>query len=123
MIEKWIKRHPQWFAELRYDIEAGHTGWDELIDAALMTVEDVKPENSFRIVQIKEKFGLLTIHTFHDEGMPDEVSDQISAIFARARQQSAHICEICSAPARVGADQGCMSVRCASCSPQGWVSS
>jgi hypothetical protein len=123
IIDKWITKHPEWFAELRFDIVVGHFGWSSLIDDALMSVEQVLLDHSgdFRIVQIKEKFGMLTIHSFHDDRMASEIADRISEIFLNARARSAHICEICGASARLGAHDLCMSVRCESCKPVGWT--
>jgi hypothetical protein len=121
-VDRWIKKHPEWFDRPRIEIEEGHEGWRQLIDDAFEAVEEVLCQHSgeyFRIVQIKEKFGALTIY-FREKGRPQEVSARLSEIMATARARSLHLCEICGASACLGLRRSTYSVRCMSCAPDGW---
>jgi hypothetical protein len=122
-VDRWIEKHPEWFDQPRIDIEEGHEGWRDLIDNAFSLAEQILSDHSgasFRIVQVKEKFGALTIY-FRQKGLPTEVWDRLSEIMQAARSQSLYVCEICGASARLGNRRGCYSVRCMSCAPDGWV--
>ncbi len=122
-VDRWIEKHPKWFDRTRIDIEDGHEGWRRLIDTAFSSVEQILldyPRASFRIVQVKEKFGALRIY-FREEGFPAEVSARLHEIMQAANDQSSYVCEICGASARLGKQRGCVSVRCPSCAPDGWV--
>ena len=122
-VDRWIKKHPNRFDQPRIDIEDGHEGWRRLIDNAFRAAEQILSDHagaSFRIVQVKEKFGALTIY-FRENGLSTDVSDRLHEILQTARSQSLHVCEICGASARLGNRRGCYSVRCPSCAPDGWV--
>jgi len=124
-VDRWIEKRPEWFDQPRIDIQEGHEGWRQLIDNAFRSAEQILSDYRdapFRIVQVKEKLGTLTIY-FRQEGLPTEVSDRLSEIMQAARKQSLYVCEICGASARLGSTPGCISVRCASCAPVGWVPS
>lgn len=66
------------------------TGWYSIIDSFLEKVSKLKdiPEN-FEIVQIKEKYATLRIHT----SMP--LTDEIYSLIDEAEEESANTCEIC----------------------------
>jgi hypothetical protein len=116
-----VERHPEWFDQPRIDIEDGHEGWGQLIDNAFRSAEQILSDYRdapFRIVQVKEKLGALTIY-FHAEGLPTEVSDRLSETMQAARKQSLYVCEICGASACLGNTPGCISVRCPSCAVKG----
>lgn len=122
-VDRWIEKHPEWFDEPRIDIEDGHEGWRHLIDNAFSSAEQILldyPWASFRIVQVKEKFGSLRIY-FREEGLPVEVSAQLLEVMQAANAQSSSVCETCGASARLGNRRGRYSVRCPSCAPDGWV--
>jgi hypothetical protein len=124
-VDRWIEKRPEWFDQPRIDIEDVHEGWGQLIDNAFRSAEQILSVYrgaSFRIVQVKEKLGALTIY-FRQEGLPIEVSDRLSEIMQAARKQSLCVCEICGASARLGNTPGCISVRCTSCAPDGWMPS
>lgn len=121
-VDRWIKKHPEWFDQPRIDIEDGHEGWHQLIDDAFEAVEKVLSTSSgeyFRIVQVKEKFGALRIY-FREAGTPPEAIAQLSEIMRDAEARSQRICEVCGAPARFGLKRGTYSVRCEGCAPDGW---
>jgi hypothetical protein len=121
-VERWIKKHPEWFDQTRVEIEEGHEGWRQLIDDALEAVEKVLftyPDKYFRIVQVKEKFGGLRIY-FRVNGLPLEASVRLSEIMTNAGARSQNICEIYGASARLGLNCTIYSVRCEACAPDGW---
>jgi hypothetical protein len=121
-VDRWIKKHPEWFDRPRIEIEQGREGWRELIDDAFEAVEEVLSQHSggnFWIVQVKEKFGALRIY-FREEGMPPEVSARLQEIMINVEARSRAICEICGAPARLGLKRSTYSVRCKACAPDGW---
>lgn len=121
-VERWINKHPDWFRDLRYDPQHGDAGWSRLLEEAFDAVEKTLAEHpgaSVRIVQIKEKLGALTVY-FRESGLPSESADRLQETMGSVRFRSLRVCEICGAPARLGRLSGCFSVRCASCSPDGW---
>jgi hypothetical protein len=94
-----------------------------LIDDVLTSAEEILSDSlgaSFRITQVKEKLGALTIY-FDQEGLPAEDADRLREIKYAARDRSFHVWEICGAPAHFGALDSCLSVRCSSCAPAGWL--
>ena len=122
-LDRWIEKHPEWFDRPRIEIEEGHEGWRQLIDDALVSAERIlsdHPSALFRIVQVKEKFGALSIY-FREEGLPAEVSARLRDIMWAANDKSSSVCEICGASARLGKRRGRVSVRCPSCAPEGWA--
>jgi hypothetical protein len=121
-VQKWIEKHPDWFARTRIDIQDGHEGWGGLLDEALEEAERTmaeRPTPSFRVSQIKEKFGALTIY-FRGQDLAPGVRERLSAVTDNARRRSVCICEICGSPACLGAGVGAISVRCSRCAPDGW---
>ena len=119
----WITRQPKWFEQSRIDIEDGHEGWMHLIDDVFTSAEQILSNNPgafFKITQIKEKLGALTIY-FHQEGLPVGDVDRLRERKYTARAKSLHICEICGAPAQFGGLDSCLSVRCKTCAPAGWL--
>lgn len=72
-----------------FGIECG-SGWFSIIDSFLEKISKLKdiPEN-FEILQIKEKYATLRIHT----NMP--LTDEIYKIIDEAENCSAKTCEIC----------------------------
>jgi hypothetical protein len=122
-VDRWMVKHPNWFNQPRIDIEEGHERWCQLIDNAFSSAEQILldyPCASFRIVQVKEKFGALRIY-FREKGLPAEVSARLREIMQAANDQSSYVCEIFGESARLGQRPGCFSVRCPSCAPNGWV--
>lgn len=121
-LDRWIESHPRWFEQLRFELEDTNDGWGPLIDRALLSAEQVLselPGRDFRVVQIKEKFGALTIY-FRENGMPITASARLREIMQEVRESSLCICEVCGASAHLGRDGGHFCVRCVSCAPKGW---
>jgi hypothetical protein len=122
LVKKWYAKHPEWFERSFVEIELRYDGWTPLIDDVLNAAEKIMathPHASFRVDQIKEKLGGLRIYV-HQEGLPEEVSAQLSEISLAACQRSFKVCEICGAPAALGSLKSRWSVRCQSCAPVGW---
>lgn len=122
-MDRWVKKHPEWFEHSRIEIEKGHEGWRQLIDNAFTAAEHILSEYpfvQFRIVQVKEKLGTLRVY-FRGEGLPAEILTQLWDIMQAATNKSSSVCEICGAPARLGKRHGRVMVRCQSCAPNGWV--
>ena len=125
LVDKWYAKHPEWFKRSFVEIEMRYDGWTPLIDDVLNAAEKIMakhPHASFRVDQIKEKLGGLRIYVGH-EGLPEEVSAQLSEISLAACQRSFSVCEICGAPAQLGRLKSRWSVRCQSCAPAGWEAS
>jgi hypothetical protein len=94
-----------------------------LIDDAFKSTERILSDHqdaSFKILQIKEKMGALTIY-FRENGLPTGTSNRLRGVMKEARNRSLNVCEICGAPARLGRQDVCWSVRCASCAPENWA--
>jgi hypothetical protein len=122
-VDRWLEKHPEWFDRSRIDIAEGHEGWRQLIDNAFSSAEQILsdyPSGSFEIVQVKEKFGTLTIY-LREEGLPADISARLREIMQIARTQSSDVCEICGASASLGRRRSNYSVRCTSCAPDGWA--
>ena len=120
LVDKWY--HPEWFERSLAEIEMRYDGWTPLINDVLNAAETIiakHPPESFRVDQIKQKFGGLRIYV-HQEGLPEEVSAQLGEISLASCQRSFSICEICGAPAALGSLKSRWSVRCQSCAPAGW---
>ena len=114
--EKW----PQYFAtraEGGIGFECG-PGWHQTIRELLAFIEVHLPEADFKIVQIKEKFGYLTIYTqYYDE--------QIDKLVRRACHNASEICEFCGATEGVERKSWANWVKtlCQECGPKyrdGW---
>ncbi len=73
------------------------TGWRPIMERLLekleaeITAQPIEQRDRFRILQIKEKFGRLTVYT------ADSTPDMDTAIQAAA-DESTRICEVCGAP-------------------------
>ena len=92
-VDRWIEKHPEWFDQPRIDIEEGHEGWRQLIDNAFSLAEQILSDDagaSFRIVQVKEKFGALRIY-FREKGLPTEVFGSVTRNHA-IRERSVVLC-------------------------------
>jgi hypothetical protein len=95
----------------RWGIECG-PGWRQIIEQLLVRLEaaiaaqPVGSRDDFRVVQIKEKFGRLTVY-LATAGLPD-----MTKAIDEASEASTRICEICSAPGRLEERRGWWSTRC-----------
>src|SRR6266498_2418701 len=74
-----------------------NTGWRPILERllarleAVITAQPVDERDRFRILQVKEKFGRLTVYT------ADSTPDMDAAIQAAA-DESVGTCEVCGAP-------------------------
>ena len=73
---------------MMYGIDCGH-GWYTLIDALCYTIEmNLGFTTSFKVVQIKEKYGGLRFYTVGGD-------EKIQGMISLAESMSYNICEIC----------------------------
>lgn len=61
-------------------------------------LEKCETKSEVKVLQVKEKFGLLRIYTSH-KGLPLDISDRIFDLIDFAELMSAKICEHCGKPA------------------------
>jgi len=66
-----------------------------------------------RVVQVKEKFGRLTVRT-------KRFTPQIAGWVGAAEAASEFTCEVCGNPGALGARNYWWSTRCDTCKPEGW---
>jgi hypothetical protein len=71
-------------------------GWFPIIEQACTKIQEVldkHPDMDFKWLQIKEKFGQLTLYGgfTNEEGMPNEICD----IIKETQKDSLKVCEIC----------------------------
>ena len=93
--QKFYQRWPQWFNQsfLVFDFECGD-GWFDLLWKLCEDIEKLNPNEDFKIVQIKEKFGTLRCYI---DGSTDAIFDRIS----KAEEDSYKICEKCGSTENV----------------------
>ena len=101
--QKFQTRWPEWFRDLYGDVtqtclhfgfQHGN-GWFDLVWRLCEEIETVVGEGtSFKVAQVKEKFGGLR---FYFEGGNDAF-DAIRAHIAAAEAESFHISEVCGQP-------------------------
>ncbi|WP_429819091.1 hypothetical protein [Ensifer sp. B1-9] len=88
-------------------------GWLELIEDFLRVVDRVLPADaSFRLQQVKEKFGGLRIYYGIDSVVPDDVWAEVGEANLRAEARSEHICETCGKRGRMSNRGGYYTVVC-----------
>lgn len=103
----------KYFVELLSPINFDN-GWQPLVNKAIDDIEKVLETsryhyNSFKIYEIKEKYGTLRIFT----NSPPDI--QIDTIIKKAINDSEHICEVCGKKATIKN----FKVRCPSCRKKG----
>jgi hypothetical protein len=102
---------PEAMALARWGIEC-HPGWRCLIEHLLDQLEAAiaeQPEHrrpDLGIVQMKEKFGRLTVY------LASEGSPAMKAAIEAAGEQSIRTCEICSEPGQLVERRGWWTARC-----------
>ena len=110
-------------AVARWGIEC-HPGWRQIVERLLdgletaIATQPADRREQFRIVQLKEKFGLLTVYL---AGTP---TPDMSAVIQEAREASRVTCEVCAEPGRFDKRRGWFAVRCAAHEdwvPQPWL--
>jgi hypothetical protein len=78
-------------------VECG-SGWDTIIcNLCDALVRVVRPENQFRFLQIKEKFGGLRVYTSYADTTLEQ-DHAITRAVDEAERASWHTCEVCGAP-------------------------
>jgi len=96
---------PRPFGEFGIDV---FVGWLPLVEGVL---EKLSGYDDVIVVQIKEKFGALTIYV----GDPRS-RDEVHAITTAARQESVRICEFCGKPGQnLRGSDGWFKTMCATC--------
>lgn len=66
------------------------SGWKELVLKALKSA----PAGT-KVMQIKEKWGMLRIYVDHPESTPVPVAQEHANLLMALEQESAHMCELC----------------------------
>jgi hypothetical protein len=82
-------------------------GWYQLLLDTFTEVNNIN-HNTYTIIQIKEKFGMLEIYGFNS-------NKQIDQIIAKARVDSKFICEVCGKPGHFMSRNGWQMTRCPDC--------
>lgn len=106
---------PEWFAGLRYGIEAGD-GWHALIKKLVVSLHYASLDRpvdfkEFKVVQIKEKFGGLRFYT--------STSSFISYFFIHsAERESYTTCEMCGRSGQLGNIGNWLRTTCNDCFKQ-----
>jgi hypothetical protein len=87
-------------------------GWRDLLDRACARIEAALVEgDTFRVLQIKEKFG--TLRFYWGGGMSDTARARVEEAIALAAARSACTCEICGAEGRLYNRGGWLATACA----------
>jgi hypothetical protein len=94
----------------RWGIEI-NVGWQPLVERLLLQLETaiaaqpVGERDRFRILQVKEKFGRLTVHLA-------DCTPEMDAAIQDASEESSRICEVCGAPGLLEEREAWWSPRC-----------
>ncbi len=90
-----------------------NAGWSDLLDDFFAVVDRVLPADAtFRLQQVKEKFGGLRIYYHIDAVVPPEVHKEIAEADLRAEARSEHICETCGKRGRMSNRGGYYTTVC-----------
>lgn len=96
---------------MAFGAECGE-GWypllERTLDKILEYLETLNFPDDFQIVQIKEKWGTLTIY-------PNYSDEFIDRVLHNARHESANICEFCGMPGTVEKINGWYKTICSKC--------
>lgn len=94
--EKFYEDFPRLFRRDKepFELSVGE-GWEPLIRRLCEEIEANRGEASFRVAQIKQKFGGLRVHldNFYLRGISE--NNPVLAALSKAEKESYHICEIC----------------------------
>lgn len=91
------------------------SGWFSLIKEVC---DHIKTENpGFKIVQIKEKFGLLRIYTEprYNNKPTQDAWNRLSKVVRWAEHKSAFMCEICGNVGKIDHSRGWIKTHCSYC--------
>jgi hypothetical protein len=95
----------------RWGVEI-HAGWRAIMERLLerleleITRQPPDQRDGFRIAQIKEKFGRLTVY------LAGEATPEMRAAIQEAEEASIVTCEVCGAPGRLGERNAWWAARC-----------
>jgi hypothetical protein len=95
----------------RWGIEI-HAGWRAIMERLLERLEGAiaaqphDKRDGFRIAQIKEKFGRLTVY------LACEATPEMRAAIQEAEEASIVTCEVCGEPGRLGEGNAWWAARC-----------
>jgi hypothetical protein len=136
-LTRLVRKHPALFRGRRPRV-ASHVpaGWVGLVDALLSDLETTlgPATASFRVRQIKEKFGALRLYfelgrrgpvvvdtitptgheTFVGGTAEGDLLGAIQSLIDVASEQSTKTCMVCGMPARLASHDGWLAARCAS---------
>jgi len=108
----FYEKYPLVFPNGEPDFHCG-SGWYQLLDCLFFVInKDLSElpvaERRFKILQIKEKFGSLTVYC---EGTTEHIRDTIS----QAEEMSKQICETCGEYGKLRDSAHWIKVRCDEC--------
>lgn len=86
-------------------------GWYDILDRLFKAITDLKPEKTFEVIQVKEKFGGLRVYC-------DYSTDEIEDLIMKAEEESYRTCEICGKPGKMCSDGGWMKTLCPDCAKE-----
>jgi hypothetical protein len=87
-------------------------GWRDLLERACSRIEgSLGRRNTFRVLQIKEKFG--TLRFYWDGKLSERAEMKVTEAIALAEARSACTCEICGAEGRLYSRGGWLATACA----------
>lgn len=95
-------------------------GWVEILDKAFNKIEYLfsltGDDYGFKLLQIKEKFGVLVIYHMFLEDTPEYIRGIVDDILNAAMRESKTTCEHCgSRSAQIRTDSGWMHTYCDEC--------
>jgi hypothetical protein len=86
-------------------------GWRDLLERACDSIEAALEDGVFRVIQIKEKYGMLRF--YWDGELSPEAEAKVGEAIALAVVRSACTCEICGAEGRLYSRGGWLATACA----------
>ena len=121
--QKFYDRWPKWFEGRHLSIQESlmpfgfdhGDGWFELEWRLCEDLEKLLGEHldSYRLVQIKEKFG--TLRWYDNGNYPDHLYSAIQDRVYDAELESSRVCELCGKPGRLNTDRAWWQTLCEEC--------
>lgn len=97
-----------------FEISEGWASVLELLFERLQQILASEPGSQIKVVQVKEKFGVLRVYL--DTGnVSERIRIQIAEAVALAEQATRSICEVCGNPGVQVSRAGYLRVRCTAC--------
>lgn len=89
-------------------------GWFDLLSGLCAKLDALQLGPNFKIVQVKEKFGMLRVYV---SDAPKEKRKEVDKLISRAESESSAICEHCGKPGKIThLNQGCYIITlCSEC--------